>query len=180
MLKLKTKSATYDVVKNEDGTLTILLNNEPVRYADQIIKDMGGVDAVLARCKEYTEDEWQAKKVADKAARKAEHLAGIRMTEEYAAEHEDEYNTIFGGDKTAECTAENVRQLLIHLNGRNWGMWHLPKMNVGYTCNQYDCGGTRATAIKLDSPIEYEGKKVSKFCIGAPEKHLRDYCNLRY
>ena len=99
MLKLKTKSATYDVVKNEDGTLTILLSNEPVRYADQIIKDMGGVDAVLARCKEYTEDEWQAKKAADKAARKAEHLAGIRMTEEYAAKHEDEYNAIFGDSR---------------------------------------------------------------------------------
>lgn len=71
MLKLKTKSATYDVVKNEDGTLTITSGKSPVRNAGQMIMSMGGVDALLARCKEYTEEEWQAKKAADKAARTA-------------------------------------------------------------------------------------------------------------
>lgn len=58
MLKLKTKSATYDVVKNEDGTLTITLGKSPVRNTGQMIMSMGGVDALLARCKEYTEEEW--------------------------------------------------------------------------------------------------------------------------
>ena len=180
MLKLKTKSATYDVVKNEDGTLTITLGKSPVRNTGQMIMSMGGVDALLARCKEYTEEEWQAKKAADKAARTAQVRAGERMAEKYAAQHEDEDNAIFGGDKIAECTPDNIRQLLIHLNGQNWGLWKLPKMNVDYKCSQHDCDGKPATTIILAEPVSCDGRMTSRFCIGAPAKYLNDYYKFRY
>lgn len=78
-----------------------------------------------------------------------------------------------------ESNAENIYLLLTYLNTQNWGGWELPKMTIGYTCNQYDCDGKTATTIKLNEPIEYNDKLVSKFEVGAPHGHLMQYVKIR-
>lgn len=88
--------------------------------------------------------------------------------------HEEDYKAVFNGS-TVETTAENIRILLCYLNDINWGVWQLPSMTIGYTCNQYDCDGKTATTITLDTPIEYRGEQVSQFQHGAPSGHLRNY-----
>ena len=52
-------------------------------------------------------------------------------------------------------------------------------MTIGYSCTQYDCDGKQATTIKLDEPIEYDGKFLSKFEVGAPHRHLMKYQKIR-
>ena len=58
-------------------------------------------------------------------------------------------------------------------------MWSLPKMTIGYTCNQYDCDGRMATTIKLDKPISYDGRMLTEFVIGGGPRHLINYTQLR-
>ena len=54
----------------------------------------------------------------------------------------------------------------------------LPKMTIGYICNQYDCDGKIATTMKLDESIklyEDENETCSMFQVGAPVGHLTKY-----
>jgi hypothetical protein len=74
-----------------------------------------------------------------------------------------------------ETNADSVYVLLRKLNSENWGGWELPKMTIGYTCNQYDCDGKTATTIKLDSPIIVSDEEGTMFQYGAPVGHLRKY-----
>lgn len=83
------------------------------------------------------------------------------------------------GGGVLESNPANICLLLEFLNTQNWGGWKLPKMTIGYSCAQYDCDGKQATTIKLDEPIEYNGKLVSKFEVGAPHRHLMKYQKIR-
>jgi len=64
------------------------------------------------------------------------------------------------------------------LNTVNWGVWHLPKMTIGYSCHQYDCNGKTATTIKLDTPIKYWDKPETMFVYGNPRGHLEKYSKI--
>ena len=95
------------------------------------------------------------------------------------------YDVVKNEDGTLTITSgkspvRNAGQLLIHLNGQNWGLWKLPKMNVDYKCNQHDCDGKPATTIILAEPVSCDGIMTSRFCIGAPAKYLNDYYKFRY
>lgn len=89
-----------------------------------------------------------------------------------------EYDAAFSAEVT-ETTVENVTILLRYLNSINWGAWELPKMTIGYICNQYDCDGRQATTITLDKPIKYGDEMLRKFVVGGGPRHLVHYTQLR-
>lgn len=90
------------------------------------------------------------------------------------------YKKVFTDGATVESTPHNIYVLLSFLNTQNWGMWNLPKMTIGYKCNQYDCDGKQATTIILDKPILYKGEMLSHFQVGAPRGHLTQYARLSF
>ena len=158
MMKLRTNSRDLDVVVNNDGTITITCNHEPINNPGQFIHQMGGINAVLTRCKEYTAAEWQAELEREQSAKLAAKVAARQRCEQLIKEHELAYHEVFGVGDVVESTPKTIYILLSYLNDNNWGSWKLPKMSIGYRCNQYDCDGKQATTITLDKAIVYDGK----------------------
>lgn len=182
MKVLKMKSRILVVNQNQDGSLLITHNNKPIDNAGSFIVSLGGIEAVLARCTECTEEEFASVELLRRLKEKEKKdraAASARQKQERAKVIEMAYKEAFGGQDAAETTISNIRLLLRYLNTMNWGMWQLPKMTVGYKCCQYDCDGKVATTITLDRPIDYEGEMVTKFKTPSPRGHLRDYCTLR-
>lgn len=180
---LKTNTTVYEVIQNEDGTLTILWQNHPLHRAGQLINSIGGVDAVLARCKDYTEEEWKAEKEAEKAARKAKAEAKAKREEALTAKYKVDFDAIFGSGEIVEANYKNVCALLRYFQCVRRCFWpRLPKMTIGYSCTQYDCGTSTATAIKLDRAITDEdtGEKTNMFCIGGGPRDLVKYTQIRF
>lgn len=174
-----TSKKSFLVEQNADGTLLITKTStmKPLENAGLFIVSQGGINAILAKCKEVSDEDFAKDR---KQLRLRHEQAMLRSQEIAIANHkrnEEEYHAVFNGD-TVETTVENIRTLLRYLNGINWGVWQLPSMTIGYSCHQYDCDGKTATTIKLDRPIEYRGEKVTKFQYGAPSGHLRDYCRI--
>ena len=180
MLKLRTKTRDLDVVVNNDGTITITCKGKPINNPGQIILQMGGIDAVLARCKEYTAAEWQAEQEREVAAKLAAKEAAKQRAELLIKEHEEAYHEVFRDKAVVETTPRNIYILLSYLNDFNWGSWELPKMSIGYRCNQYDCDGKQATTITLDKAIDYDGRPTRLFEVGAPIRHLVRFQKLSY
>lgn len=174
-----TNKGSFIVEQNQDGTLRIFKAStmQPLKNAGLFIVSQGGINAILAKCKEVSDEDF----AKDRKQLLLRHKqAKLRSQEIAIANHkrnEEEYHAVFNGD-TVETTVENIRTLLRYLNGINWGVWQLPSMTIGYSCHQYDCDGKTATTIKLDRPIEYRGEKVTRFQYGAPSGHLRDYCRI--
>ena len=178
---LRTNSADYKVVVNQDGTLNITnltKNNAAIPNAGAFIVSMGGIEGVLNRCKDMTEQQY----AEGLAKRKLQKEESIKKAAERRIETERllkaEYDTAFSGNVT-ETNIENITILLRYLNSMNWGAWRFPKMTIGYTCNQYDCDGRWATTIKLDRPIEIDGVMVDRFQTGVPVGHLTKYHRIR-
>lgn len=174
-----TNKGSFIVEQNQDGTLRIFKAStmQPLKNAGLFIVSQGGINAILAKCKEVSDEDFAKDR---KQLRLRHEQAMLRSQEIAIANHkrnEEEYHAVFNGD-TVETTVENIRTLLRYLNGINWGVWQLPSMTIGYSCHQYDCDGKTATTIKLDRPIEYRGEKVTRFQYGAPSGHLRDYCRI--
>lgn len=71
-------------------------------------------------------------------------------------------------------TLENIRLVMKHLSGQNWGSWTLPKMEIGYRAHQYDCDGRIAVTFQLSKPV---GGQTS-FSYNAPRGHLVNYENI--
>ena len=180
MMKLRTNSRDLDVVVNNDGTITITCNHEPINNPGQFIHQMGGINAVLTRCKEYTAAEWQAELEREQSAKLAAKVAARQRCEQLIKEHELAYHEVFGVGDVVETTPKTIYILLSYLNDNNWGSWKLPKMSIGYRCNQYDCDGKQATTITLDKAIDYDGKPTRLFEVGAPIRHLIKYQKLSY
>ena len=179
-MKLRTNRRDLDVVVNNDGTITITCNHEPINNPGQFIHQMGGINAVIARCKEYTEAEWQAELEREKSAKLAAKEAATQRCEQLIKEHELAYHEVFGDEDVVETTPKNIYILLSYLNDSSLGNWKLPKMSIGYRCNQYDCDGKQATTITLDKAIIYDGKPTRCFEVGAPIRHLMRYKKLSY
>lgn len=180
MLKLRTKTRVLDVVVNNDGTITITCEGKPIINPGQFILQMGGINAVLARCKEYTEADWQAEQEREEAAKLAAKEAATHRAEQLIKEREQAYHEVFRDEAVVETTPKNIYILLSYLNDNNWGSWKLPKMSIGYRCNQYDCGGKQATTITLDKAIDYDGKPARFFEVGAPIRYLMKFQKLSY
>ena len=164
----------------EDGFL--VLTNEygnRLNYETcaRIINSIGR-DNLLKACKEGDLKEAiraRNKEIDEKNRRKAE------LYEKYEAERNARYlaeykwieAAIKNGD-TIEATYDNIVKVLRYLNSKNWGTWKLPKMSIGYRCNQYDCDGRQATTMILDKEVEGS----SRYCYGAPRRYLDKYTHL--
>lgn len=174
-----TSKKSFLVEQNVDGTLLITKTStmKPLENAGSFIVSQGGIEAILSKCKEVTDEQF----AEDRKQLLMRHEQAKLRSQELALanrkRHEQDYNAVFNGG-TIETTVENIRILLRYLNDINWGVWQLPSMTIGYNCNQYDCDGKTATTITLDSPIEYRGEKVLQFQYGAPSGHLRRYHKL--
>ena len=172
-----TSKKSFLVEQNADGTLLITKTStmKPLKNAGSFIVSQGGIEAILAKCVEVTEEQF----AEDRKQLLLRHKQAKQRSQELAMvnrkRHEEEYNAVFNGGGVVETTVENIRILLRYLNDINWGVWQLPPMTIGYSCHQYDCDGKTATTIKLGRPIEYRGEKVTQFQYGAPSGHLRDY-----
>ena len=178
---LKTNKTDYKVVVNEDGTLTITnlrKNNTPIQNPGALIVSMGGIESVLRSCKDVSEEEY----AEELEKQKIDLEVAARNTAKNRLERErqikSEFDAAFSNEIT-ESTIDNITILLRYLNSVNWGMWRLPKMTIGYTCNQYDCNGKKATTIILNTPINYDGEMLTKFVVGGGPRHLTDYTQLR-
>ena len=186
----KTKRVIYRVEKNENGTLDIyreyfsLKNMDSWQHdgrkfdnAGSLIITAGGIDGLLSQCEDVEDLEGmiarlnvEKAEIRRKATEERNRQAAERMN---AAEAE--YRQLFDCVDVVETNAKTVYALLRYLNTQNWGLWRLPKMTIGYQCNQYDCNGKTATTIKLDSPIKVAGEMGTQFVYGAPRGHLTKY-----
>ena len=180
MLKLRTNTRDLDVVVNNDGTITITCEGKPINNPGQLIIQMGGVADVIARCKEYTDADWQAELECEKAAKLAAKEAAKLRAELLIKERKQAYQEVFGHGTVVETTPRSIYILLSYLNDISWGSWKLPKMSIGYRCNQYDCDGKLATTITLDKAIVYDGRPSKLFEVGAPVRHLMRYQRLSF
>lgn len=91
-----------------------------------------------------------------------------------------EFEKELAENKVFEANPENIQKILKYLNSMNWGVWKLPEMSIGYKAHQYDCeGGKIATTITLDEPIDFYGRKESKFKIGGGRRDLTKYNFIR-
>ena len=180
MMKLRTNTRDLDVLVNNDGTIAITCKGEPINNPGQFILQMGGIDAVLARCKEYTVAEWQAELEREVAAKLAAKEAAKQRAELLIKEREEAYHEVFRDGAVVEATPRNIYILLSYLNDHSWGSWQLPKMSIGYRCNQYDCDGVQATTLTLDKAVDYDGRPTRLFEVGAPIRHLMKFQKLSY
>ena len=180
MMKLRTNSRDLDVVVINDGTISITCEGKPINNPGQFILQMGGIDAVLARCKEYTAAEWQAELEREQSAKLAAKVAARQRCEQLIKEHELAYHEVFVVGDVVETTPKTIYILLSYLNDISWGSWVLPKMSIGYRCNQFDCDGKQATTITLDKAIDYDGRPTRCFEVGAPIRHLTRFQKLSY
>lgn len=187
MKTFTSSTSIYSVTQNADGTLNVIReyckaggkwvkDGSPIKNAGMFINQQGGVSGLLGKCRD---DDNLHERVAEfnegYAARCAEAIERKRkLDEEREAMIKAEYNRVFFKDIT-ETNQESVSALIHYLNTMNWGMWRLPKMTIGYQCNQYDCDGKTATTIKLDAPINVNGEIGTMFETGAPFGHLTKY-----
>lgn len=186
----RTKRVIYRVEKNENGTLDIyreyfsLKNMDSWQHdgrkfdnAGSLIITAGGIDGMLSQCEDVENlEEMIAQMNVVKAEIRAKAKAEReRQATEKASMAETEYQRLFGVHDLVETNAKTVYILLRYLNNKNWGTWNLPKMTIGYQCNQYDCDGKTATTIKLDEPISVAGEMGTMFQYGAPRGHLTNY-----
>ncbi|MBR1377944.1 MAG: hypothetical protein IJ557_02315 [Bacteroidaceae bacterium] len=194
MKYIQTNKHIFGITQNPDGTLAI--TREYTKIAGgifdansdksepnpgSVIFQLGGVMGTLERCMQDIDETNIAEYVEQMNKKKREQNEKSKVIEATRRENErvraaKEYEEVFGWRKVVESNKYTIRILLHYLNTINWGVWpELPCMTIGYTCNQYDCDGTQATAIKLDRPIEYAGEMVSMFQTGAPHGHLMKY-----
>ena len=186
----RTKRVIYRLEKNENGTLDIYREYFSLKNMDHwehdgrkfdnagsLIITAGGIDTMLSKCEDVENleamiAEMNVVKAEIRRKAMAEHE---RRTAELLNIAETEYKQLFDGRGVVETNAKTVYALLRYLNTQNWGLWRLPKMTIGYACNQYDCDGKTATTIKLDEPIRVAGEMGTMFQYGAPRGHLTNY-----
>lgn len=186
MKTLKTKTAIYQVVVNEDGTLTLtkeyVRNNrglwvatklKAVDNAGLLIMSLGGIEGTLARCQDVDAEAYIAEL---NEVQNRQHAAAERKNIALAQELEAAYEATFTTGK-AEANEQNILTLLKFLNTKNWGSWPtLPAMTIGYSVAQHDCGGHICTAIKLDAPVVVGGEPGTQFVVGiCPVGYLQNY-----
>lgn len=186
----KTKRVIYRVERNENGKLDIYREYFSLKNMDSWQKDgrkfdnagsliitAGGIEALLSQCEDVEDVDGMIARlnVEKEEIRRRADAERERQQTEYSTIAETAYHRLFDGVDVVDAKAETVYALLRYLNNQNWGLWHLPKMTIGYQCSQYDCDGKKATVIKLDQPIAVAGELGTMFQYGAPRGHLSKY-----
>ena len=186
----RTTRVIYRVEQNENGTLDIYREYYSLKKMDHWNKDgrrfdnagsliitAGGIEGLLSKCEDVDDIEGMIDRLNEekKAVREKASQMRSRQYQEQSDAAASEYHRLFDGVDVVGTTAKTVYALLRYLNTVNWGTWSLPKMSIGYTCNQYDCDGRTATTIKLDEPILVGGSMGKQFVYGAPRGHLMRY-----
>lgn len=182
--RLQTSTRILWVKENEDGTLFITDDFEKSLWnAGLLINQLGGIDKVKNRLQgeELTKEEAEAymreRHAYNIEMRKNQAKRQAEKEIEKAKQRKADYEALLERSENGviETTYENIGIVLRYLNTINWGGWDLPKMTIGYSCNQYDCDGKTATTMKLDKAIklyEDEDETESMFQVGAPFGHL--------
>lgn len=90
----------------------------------------------------------------------------------------DAYNDI-KNLRPVPATIANITAILRYYKMQGFVGDLLP-MDIGYSCNDYDCDGKYAVAIKLERPITYneDGEQSDRFVCGAPRGHLTKYTRI--
>ena len=169
-LYFHTKKNVYQIIKNEDGTVTFYPED---KNAGNMIAQRGGVESFLTCCKEdarsYEEvlaerqQEQQAEKERKKAAsqqrKKAEEEAAMKAYSELLARYGMDIDHI---DKSVviDATAKNLYTIMRYMQITNWGIWKLPRLSQDYAANQYNCDGRTVVTVTLDKGIITEGGKL--------------------
>lgn len=184
----RTNSFFYQVEQREDGTLNVSreyqyrggewqpTTSKDVPNVGAFINQQGGIDGLLSKCEDIDDISSEVERVNGMLRKRRDEVMAAKAIryEERARKIAADYDKMFASEVT-ETNADSVYVLLRKLNSENWGGWELPKMTIGYTCNQYDCDGKTATTIKLDSPIIVNDEEGTMFQYGAPVGHLRKY-----
>ncbi|MED9961734.1 MAG: hypothetical protein U0J38_01125 [Bacteroidales bacterium] len=185
--RLQTSTRILWVRENEDGSLFITDDFEKSLWnAGLLINQLGGIDKVKNRLqgeeltKEEAEAYMQERHAYNVEMRKNQAKRQAEKEIEKAKQRKADYEALLerSVNGVIETTYENIGIVLRYLNTINWGGWDLPKMTIGYSCNQYDCDGKTATTMKLDKAIklyEDEDETESMFQVGAPFGHLTKY-----
>ena len=165
-----------EVLKNEDGTLKLLLEDGSIyANAGSLIYNLGGIEKFLERCTEIETSlsNFLIKKKAEfdiwHAEKKLAHEQFKATQETKQAENWNELSSL----EIIPATHENIRIVLKYLHTQNWGGWELPRMALSYSAAQYDCDGVTATTMKFDKKID----GISKFKVGGKFGHLNQYTN---
>lgn len=188
--RLQTSTRILWVKENEDGALFITDDFEKsVWDAGLLINQLGGVEKVKERILRVQPDAMtkeeciaflRERNVYNVEMRKNQAKRQAEKEIERAKQRKADYEALLERSENGviETTYENIGIVLRYLNTINWGGWDLPKMTIGYSCNQYDCDGEIATTMKLDQAIklyEDEDETESMFQVGAPFGHLTKY-----
>lgn len=185
----KSKKLSLIVIKNDnEERLTVSDAGIPYKDAGALIKSLGGVEEFWKHC--HTQEEWN--KIEDerkifaeqrRIRRENEKKSRSKMIEKYRLDAKQAYDELISSNEKIEANYTNIYILLNHLQYVNWGFWELPKMSIGYSCNQYDCDGKTAVTIKLDRKIaipytDFSVEYCDKFVIGNPRGHLENYTRM--
>lgn len=86
------------------------------------------------------------------------------------------YDELISQGQPIAATVANLKIIMEHLNGQNWGVWRLPALTVGYTANQYEGpNGRNVTTLILDEPILTTAGPVALFKCGPARRMLPKY-----
>lgn len=179
----KNSGRVYNVAEKEDGSLFITLDGvNSIPNVGLFIQNIGGIDAVKARCvrdvrsfEEIKRDRSAQRKAAMERKKKRTMQRNIEA-EAYTERAIEELIARTSGG-IIEATIDNLRVVARYLSAHNWGLWKLPKMAVEYKANQYEDG---SVTIIFDRPIDVLGIKSSKFVFGARPNELTEYTHMRF
>lgn len=187
-LILKTTKRYYAVRKNDDGTLIIsnTTDGDPVFDSDNLIKSIGGIDAVLAKCQNSDIPVEKVREEADERRKQSIRIQQIREMERAEISRQEavaDYEHLLQQcGEIIPVTYDNLRIVMRYLRTQNWGTWELPPMSIPYAAHQYDCDGKTAVTMTLDTPFtdaEHLIENETRFVFGNPHGHLNKYRKIR-
>ena len=172
----RTKKDVFTVEINEQGFITLrnILDGGVFKGTASLIAQRGGRENFLAMCEDGDPEAIKAEIKAERRAKAVAKAQKATQVDEKLSAAREMVTEAYKNGATIEATLDNIKSLLRYLNSENWGTWQLPKMSVGYTCNQYGCDGKTATTIILDEPVEGN----TRYVFGAPVGHLNGYTRI--
>lgn len=167
LYKSRTSQKVFSVEISETGFVTLRTPDGRIYNNTGSIIGSMGIERFLSKCFDYkgTIDDYIREQTVLKEKQKAAEIKRMEVQEK-------EFVAMIQSREFIPYTRENVRILMEYLTRTNWGLWELPKMEVGYTASQYQTeNGRTFVNVKFDS-----GLKVSN----APTTYLhKGYVPLR-